>query len=65
MQTFQQAGNISTEEAQRMVGVQPMLAEEAKSRAAAALQQGGVPMPEPSAPTDGKRVLEAFRRFVV
>lgn len=62
---FEQAGQISAEEAQRMVGVSGSI-EEAASKAAAALvpaKDGGTGMPDPTPPSDGSRIYSAFRRF--
>lgn len=62
---FEQAGAISTEEAARMVGVQP-IAEEAKAKAASMLvaaKDGGNGMPPPTPQGDGSAIYSAFRRF--
>lgn len=60
---FEAAGAISTEEAQRLVGVQPVV--EAKDKAASMMlpaQNGGKGMPEP-VQSDGSAIYSAFRRF--
>lgn len=62
---LEQAGAISTEEAARMVGVQP-ITEEAKAKAASVLvaaKDGGSGMPPPSPQGDGSAIYSAFRRF--
>lgn len=61
---FEQAGAISTEEAERMVGVQPVV--EAKAKAASVLvaaKDGGSGMPAPTPQSDGSAIYNAFRRF--
>lgn len=59
---FSRAGDITTEEAARLVGVQPPVFEDAKAKAAAVLQEGGA-MPPPAPASDGSAVYSAFRRF--
>ena len=62
---FEQAGAISTEEAARLVGAQP-IAEESKAKAAlllVAAKDGGSGMPPPPAQGDGSAIYSTFRRF--
>ena len=63
---FQSAGTaVTDEQAAAMMGVSPIM-EEAAAKAAqilVAAKDGGSAMPDPVPISDGKRVMEAFRRF--
>ena len=66
-QEFEDAGTVTTEEqAAALLGIRTPLQESARATAANVMVSsidGGTPMPPPAAPTDGKNIYSAFRRF--
>lgn len=64
---FEQAGAVTTEQAEALLGVNKVvLQEEARAKAAAALTAatpGSSEMPAPAPHSDGAKIYNAFRRF--